>query len=64
MCYNQQWAWWDEVGEPFLPALKGTTEEKGEYGRASSTVSVRWLVFLDLFSFEAPFEPFTMPPGI
>jgi hypothetical protein len=43
-----------------VPELKGTTEEKGEYGRASSSVSGRELVWPAPFNIEAPFEPFTI----
>lgn len=51
------------VGSGTISELNGTTEEKGEYGKASSTVSGRDLVWLDPFNVEAPFEPFTTAPG-
>jgi hypothetical protein len=48
-------------GKVNVPELKGTTEENGEYGRASSTVSTLDLLRLDLFIEDVPFEPLTMP---
>lgn len=45
----------------FIPELNGTTEEKGEYGRASSTVSTLDLMRLAPFVTELPFSPFAMP---
>jgi hypothetical protein len=49
-----------EFGEKVnVPELNGTTEEKGEYGRASSTVSTLDLLRLDPFTEDVLFEPLT-----
>jgi len=45
----------------WVPELKGTTEEKGEYGRASWTVGGLVLVFLDPFVLGVSFELFERP---
>jgi hypothetical protein len=44
-----------------VPELNGTTDENGEYGRASSTVSTLDRLLLDPFIGDVPFEPFAMP---
>jgi hypothetical protein len=44
-----------------VPELNGTTDEKGEYARASSTVSTLDLLRRDSFIEDVPFEPFAMP---
>lgn len=44
-----------------VPELKGTTEEKGEYGSASSTVGGLVLVRLVPFCAELPFGRFPAP---
>ena len=43
------------------PELNGTTEENGEYGRASSTVRTLALLRLVPFEEEVPFDPLGMP---
>ena len=48
-------------GKVNLPELNGTTEENGEYGRASSTVRTLDLLRLDPFIEDVPLEPLTMP---
>jgi len=48
-------------GKLNVPELNGTTEENGEYGRASSKVSTLALLRLDPFIGEVPFEPLAMP---
>jgi hypothetical protein len=48
-------------GKVNLPELNGTTEEKGEYARASSTVSTLDLLRCDPFMGDVLFEPFAMP---
>lgn len=46
-----------------VPELKGTTEENGEYGRASSTERTRGTRLVDPFMGDAPFIPGTLPFG-
>jgi hypothetical protein len=47
---------------PFLPELNGTTEEKGEYGRASSTVIILGMLTPKPFLSEVPpFELLAVP---
>jgi hypothetical protein len=48
-------------GKANVPELNGTTDENGEYGRASSTVRTLDLLRLDPFIGEVPFEPFATP---
>lgn len=44
----------------FIPELNGTTDEKGEYGRASSTVSILGATPSPFLS-EAPLKPLAVP---
>ena len=44
-----------------VPELNGTTEEKGEYGNASSTVRTFACLRLEPFIGDAPFDPLTAP---
>jgi hypothetical protein len=48
-------------GKANVPELNGTTDENGEYGRASSTVSTFDLLHLAPFIEDVSFEPFGMP---
>ena len=50
-----QGGWAKSKTRRYAPELNGTTDENGEYGRASSTVGGRGLVPPDLV-FEVPFD--------
>lgn len=50
---------WVDVEEVLIPELNGTTEEKGEYGNASSTVRTLVCPRHEPFIDGAPFDPLT-----